>query len=217
MKYKAAVFDLDGTLLNSLDDIASSMNAALGKMGFPAQPVEDYKIHVGDGMAVLAGRVLPEGRRTEALIAECVALMRAEYSKNWGSTTRPYAGIPELLDGLVKRGVRLAVLSNKPDDFTQQIVRALLPRWCFDPIFGARTGVPHKPDPAGAIELARLMNLSGGECVFLGDTYADMRAAAGAGMFPVGVTWGFRAAQELWESGARAVIDAPGELLKILE
>ncbi len=217
MKFKAAIFDLDGTLLDSLLDIATSMNTALRKMGCAEHPVEDYKIHVGDGMSVLARRVLPKDRHDDASIAACVAAMRAEYGQNWAKNTRAYAGIPELLDELVRREMKLAVLSNKPDDFTKQIVAALMPQWRFDPVFGSRAGIPHKPDPAGARETAALLDIDPAECLFVGDTRADMLSAAGAGMYPVGALWGFREAKELTESGAKTLIAHPLELLKILE
>lgn len=217
MRFKAAVFDLDGTLLDSLHDIASSMNASLRKLGFPEHPIGDYKIHVGDGISILARRVIPAAHHTDELLAKCVAGMREEYARNWASTTRPYEGIPELLDELEERGLKLAVLSNKPDDFTKQIVSALMPRWKFDPVFGARPGIPHKPDPAGAREIARQLNVDCVDCVFIGDTHADIRTAIGAGMYPVGVLWGFREIQELTNAGAKTIISHPREFLKILE
>jgi phosphoglycolate phosphatase len=217
MKIKAAVFDLDGTLLDSLNDIADSMNAALRRKGLPEHPVIDYKYHVGDGMAILARRVLPADQQNDASVAELVGLMREEYGARWADQTRPYDGIPELLDELVRRNIKLAVVSNKPHDFSQQITLKLLPHWTFNPTIGSRHGIANKPDPAGAIEAAALLKLEPSECVFIGDTYADMRTAVGAGMLPVGVLWGFREAQELLDSGAKFLIKHPMELLGILE
>ncbi len=217
MNFKAAVFDLDGTLLDSLHDIANSMNAALRRKGYPEHPILDYKYHVGDGMAILARRVLPKNKCDDAGIAELVGLMREEYATRWANETRPYAGIPELLDELVRRGVKLAVVSNKPNDFSQQVTAKLLPRWTFDPVIGSRHGIPNKPDPAGAIEAAAAMKLPASKCVFLGDTYADMRAAVGAGMQPVGVLWGFREAQELLDNGAKILLKHPLELINELD
>ncbi|MEI6236189.1 MAG: HAD family hydrolase [Planctomycetota bacterium] len=213
MPFKAAVFDLDGTLLDSLHDIANSMNAALRRKGFPEHPVVDYNYHVGDGMAILAKRVLPTDQINDAAIAELVGLMREEYGARWADTTRPYAGIPELLDELTRRRIRLAIVSNKPHDFSQQITARLLPQWRFDPVIGSRHGVPNKPDPAGALEAAAALKLAPSECVFIGDTYADMRTAASAGMYPAGVLWGFRGAQELLDNGAKMLAKHPLELL----
>jgi len=217
MRFKAAVFDLDGTLLDSLHDLASSMNAVLRKLGVPEHPVGDYKIHVGDGMSVLARRVLPPTHHSDQEIAACVAAMREEYGRNWANTTRPYDGIPEMLDELSRRGLKLAILSNKPDDFTKKIVTALLPRWTFEPVLGARPDVPHKPDPAGALEIARQLKLDCGECFFVGDTHADVRTAVAAKMYPVGVMWGFREAKELISAGAETIVAHPRELLKVIE
>ncbi len=214
MKFKAALFDLDGTLLDSLQDIAGSMNAALARKGFAAHPIQDYRYHVGDGMSVLAHRVLPESARNPAAIAELVALMREEYGARWAHNTRPYPGIPDLLDALTGRGVMLAVVSNKPHDFSQKITTRLLSKWRFDPIIGARAGIPHKPDPAGALECAAHLKLPPAECVFIGDTAADMKTAVSAGMYAVGVLWGFRDAGELLDSGAKILLKHPLDLLK---
>ncbi len=217
MKFKAAVFDLDGTLLDSLHDIAHSMNAALRRKGFPEHPVVDYKIHVGDGMSILARRVLPDGARDDAGIAELVGLMREEYGARWADSTRPYQGIPELLDELARRGVKFAVVSNKPHDFTQQVTARLLPKWRFDPVIGSRQGIPHKPDPTGALEAAAHLKIPVAECVFIGDTAADMRTAVGAGMFPAGALWGFRDAPELLGSGAKILLKHPADLLSTFD
>lgn len=217
MKFKAAVFDLDGTLLDSLHDIGSSMNAALRSKGHPEHPIADYKYHVGDGVSILARRVLPEAYRIDDSIAELVLLMREEYGANWAKTTKPYEGVPELLDELTRRGVKLAVVSNKPHDFSQQVTMKLLSKWTFDPIIGSRAGIPHKPDPAGAIEAAAALKLAPAECVFIGDTYADMKTAVSAGMFPAGALWGFRDAKELLESGAKVLLAHPLDLLKSMD
>lgn len=217
MKFKGVVFDLDGTLLDSLLDIGSSMNAALRSHGFPEHPIPHYKIHVGDGIATLAQRVLPEGRRDEAMIAELVTGMREEYGRRWAESTRAYPGVPELLDELTKRGMKLSIVSNKPHDFSQQAAARLLPQWRFDPVIGARPGVPHKPHPANALEAAVKMNLAPADCAFMGDTYADMQTAVSAGMYPAGALWGFREAPELLAAGARILLKHPLEFLELLD
>jgi phosphoglycolate phosphatase len=217
MKFKGIVFDLDGTLLDSLLDIGTSMNAALRSRGFPEHPIADYKIHVGDGMATLARRVLPEGKRDEPGITELVAGMREEYGRRWAESTRPYPGVPELLDELTKRGLKLSIVSNKPHDFSQQVAARLLPQWHFDPVIGARSGIPHKPDPANALDAAAQMKLTPAECAFMGDTHADMRTAVSAGMFPAGALWGFREAPELLEAGAKVLLKHPMDFLQLLD
>jgi phosphoglycolate phosphatase len=216
MKYKAVLFDLDGTLLDTIQDIAESMNSVLRYYNFPAHPVEAYKIFVGDGVEALARRVLPEGRQDAETVSGCVSAMRKEYGTRWPNNTRPYEGVPELLDALVARGIKLSVLSNKPDDFTKIMVAGLLPRWPFEPVLGARPFVPQKPDPAGALEIARRISIPPEEFLYLGDTGTDMKTAKAAGMYPVGVNWGFRTAEELETNGAKIIIEKPLELLEIL-
>ncbi len=218
MKYRAVIFDLDGTLLNTLEDLANCMNDVLDRSGFLPHRVEAYKYFVGDGMENLVRRALPEGKRhDEATVAECLAAMRWEYGNRWKERTRPYEGIPQLLDALVKRGIKIAVLSNKPDEFTRKMVAELLPHWTFDPVFGERPPVPRKPDPSGALEIANHLKIPAGDFLYLGDTNTDMQTAVAAHMQAIGVLWGFRGADELLASGAETLIETPMSLLKLLD
>lgn len=217
MIYEAVIFDLDGTLLNSLEDLADSMNAALIELNCPPHPAERYRFFVGDGVWQLARRALPAGQNDEAQVEAAVRLMSAEYDKRWNLKTRPYPGMEEALDGLVAAGLQLSVLSNKPDSFTKQIVPALLPRWRFQPILGARPGVPIKPDPSAALEIAAFLGISAEKILYAGDSGADMRTANSAGMQAIGVSWGFRPQEELIQAGARRIIHHPLELLQLLE
>lgn len=217
MKYKAVIFDMDGTLLDTIQDLAESMNEVLRRCNFPAHPVESYKNFVGDGVEALARCVLPEDRRDPDTVSECVSAMSKEYWMRWQKNTGPYQGVPELLDALVERGVKLSILSNKPDEFARIMAAALLPRWTFEPVLGARPSVPKKPDPAGALEIAGQLSISPEECLYLGDTATDMKTAKAAGMYPVGVLWGFRTAEELKKSGAKIIIEDPLELLEIFK
>ncbi|MBN1356979.1 HAD family hydrolase [bacterium] len=216
MEYGAVIFDLDGTLLDTIADIADSMNITLAEHGFPGHGIEAYKSFVGDGITEFVLRSLPATHREPERICTLVAGMRAEYANRWRNNTVPFDGIPELLDALTSAGLKLAVLSNKPDDFTKMMIRALLPGWHFDPLLGARDQVPRKPHPAGALEIARYLTLEPGRCVYLGDSETDMQAAVAAGMIPVGVSWGFRSAGQLISSGAQTVIDTPAELLRLI-
>jgi phosphoglycolate phosphatase len=216
MQFQVVVFDLDGTLLDTLGDLASSMNRVLERRGFPKHEKELYKQFVGDGMEVLVWRALPESRRGEQLVDDCLLAMRKEYGARWRETTRPYAGIPELLDALGGRRLRMAVLSNKPDDFTREMVGALLAPWRFDAVVGAQPEVPKKPDPTMALAIARDLAIPPARVLYLGDSGTDMRTAVAAGMFPVGALWGFRAAAELQENGARGLISRPMDLLGFL-
>ena len=218
MTYKAVLFDLDGTLLDTLDDLGDSMNAVLAARGFPTHPIRAFTEFVGDGVQNLVRRALPQGSGSnEALVGEIVPLMRAEYSRRWKDKTRPYDGIPELLDALSARGLRLAVLSNKPHSATIEVVDHFFPPGKFDAVFGARPDVPIKPDAGAALDVARRLGIPPGAFLYLGDTNTDMQTARAAGMYAVGVLWGFRTAGELLESGASVLISHPGDLLTLLD
>lgn len=219
MNPRAICFDLDGTLLDTLTDLATSMNAALATLGLPPHPEQAYKTFVGDGMETLARRVLPAARRDDdQLAAACVEAMRAEYAKRWADATKPYAGVPELLDGLVERGLTLAILSNKPDDFTVEAVARLLDRWSFAIVRGVRPDVPPKPDPTGLFALMEELGLPDkADWLYVGDTNTDMRTAAAAGLTSVGVLWGFRERAELEAEGAQHLIAEPSELLELID
>lgn len=216
MKYKAVIFDLDGTLLDSLEDLADSANSVLAGLGYPIHPVDDYKYFVGDGMKSLMTRILPAERRRESLIDQCVEQMRNEYRRRWDKKSRPYEGIPELLDKLGALRIKRAVLSNKPQDFTRLIVEEMFSHWNFDMVLGMRRGVPAKPDPTGALEIVDALGIPAAEFLYLGDTNTDMITANAAGIYSVGALWGFRESQELLESGAKSLINHPLELLLLL-
>ena len=146
----------------------------------------------------------------------CLEAYQQEYGRTWNALTKPYTGVPELLDALAKRGTKLAVLSNKPDRFTQQCVAELLAPWKFDAALGASDRFPRKPDPASALETARRLGVAPGECLFVGDSGVDMQTARAAGMCRVGALWGFRDQQELMANGAQFLIRSPGEVLDLL-
>ena len=216
MRYKAILFDLDGTLLDTLEDLATAANRALGTLGLPAHPTDAYRVFVGDGLRTLAERILPGEQRSAAQVDALVAAFEREYSRTWNERTAPYAGVPEMLDRLTAGGYRLSVLSNKPDAFTRLCVEQLLPHWTFAPLYGQRPGVPKKPDPAAALAIAAELGLDPAEVLYLGDTATDMHTARAAGMEAVGVLWGFRSADELRAAGARHLITHPGELAPLL-
>lgn len=217
MKYEGVIFDLDGTLLDTLDDLADSMNAVLQQLNFPVHPTEKYRYFVGDGMRQLARRVLPAESINDELLESTIRLMSDEYNKHWNVKTQPYHGMEELLDQLTETGIKLAVLSNKPDPFTKMMVPALLPRCSFYPVLGARAGVPVKPDPQSALEIAGIWGISPDKILYVGDTATDMMTANAAGMSAVGAAWGFRTVEELLKAGARAIIHQPLELLALLK
>ena len=155
MTYQAVLFDLDGTLLDTIEDLADSMNAALSELGFARRTVEQCKRFVGDGVVQYALRALPEDARDERTVERCIELMRAAYSQRWHAKTRPYEGIAELLDGLAQRGVAISVLSNKPDDFTRLMVREMLGGWRFEAVRGVRADRPAARHRAGGVSVRR--------------------------------------------------------------
>ena len=212
---KAVLFDLDGTLLDTLRDIADACNAALVRHGFPPHPVDSYRYFVGDGVPVLVSRTVPAQQHTAETLTSVAAAYREEYQCRWNSTTDLYPGIADLLDQLTLRGIKMAVLSNKPDDFTRRCVAEFLPRWTFSMVLGASKAFPPKPDPTSARHIACTLDLPPNQIWYLGDTPTDMRTAVGAEMLPVGVLWGFRKAEELKAAGARQLISDPRNLLQL--
>jgi phosphoglycolate phosphatase len=218
MSYTAVLFDLDGTLLDTLDDLGDSMNAVLAAHGYPTHPIPSYTEFVGDGVLVLVRRCLPPGvRENDVVVNELVPQMRKEYSQRWKDKTRPYDGIAELLDGLTSRGVRMAVLSNKPHPATVEVVSHFFSRWTFDATLGARPDVPIKPDAGAALEVCRRLDIPASKFLYLGDTNTDMQTARAAGMYAIGVLWGFRTAEELASSGADRLISDPREVFSLLD
>src|SRR5882757_6184442 len=151
---QAILFDLDGTLIDSLEDLADAVNAMLAEHGFPTQPLELVPQYIGDGVAKLVERALPEGSRTPENVRACTANYQRHYEATWDKKTRPYPGMVDTVQALRARGVKTAVLSNKPDHFTQLCCARFFPARCFDKVLGARDHVPRKPDPMAALEIA---------------------------------------------------------------
>ncbi|MCJ7644428.1 MAG: HAD family hydrolase [Candidatus Aminicenantes bacterium] len=216
MRFSGVIFDLDGTLLDTIEDIGLTMNLVFGRRGFPPFSIADCMRMVGDGMEVLVRRALPGGSGDEALVDEIVQEYREAYGLAWRDHSRPYPGVPELLEGLKARGVRSAVLSNKSHPFTEIMTRELLP-FDFDAVLGALPGMPFKPDPSAALRIASDMGLPPAGFVFVGDTDIDMETARAAGMYPAGALWGFRDAANLRAGGAEVLLASPGDLLRLFD
>ena len=217
MQVKAVLFDLDGTLLDTLEDHARAANRVLQSRGFQPHDVDVYRYFIGDGVKMLVTRALPKEQRKEAVIDACVAEFREDYGRNSMVKTIPYKGIPELLDKLGARKLKLAILSNKPHDLTGRIVAELLPDRNFSAVFGQRDNVPRKPDPSGALEIAHLLNIPPAAFLYVGDSAVDMKTAIAAGMFPVGVLWGFRPMRELQKNGAKALSERPADIMRTID
>jgi phosphoglycolate phosphatase len=205
----AVIFDLDGTLVDSLEDIGEAMNAVLTARGLPPRPLSDYRAMLGWGMRRLVTLALPESQRGPASLAEAVAAMTAEYERHPLVRTRPYPGVPELLAELGRRGIPVAVLSNKPDALTQEIVAGLFPPAAFRRIQGDRPGLPRKPDPTVALALCADLGVAPAEVLLLGDTAVDMETARRAGTASAGALWGYRDRDELVQAGAGALLADP--------
>jgi phosphoglycolate phosphatase len=212
---KAFIFDLDGTLIDSIADIAESINRMLDARGYPRCQQEVFKQMVGDGMEKLVERALPQDVRNEALIKVCVEEYRAHYDTLWNAQTRPYPGIVEMLKTLQARGMKLGVISNKAHRFTVPMTEHFFGADVFDHILGQRTEVPRKPAPDGAHEMATFLGLRTDEMAYVGDSGIDMQFAKSSGMRAVGVRWGFRSEAELIECGADVLLSSPAELFNL--
>lgn len=213
--FKAFIFDLDGTLIDSLADIAESINRMLDARGYPRCEQEVFKQMVGDGMEKLVERALPEGVRSEELIKVCVEEYRAHYDTLWNAQTRPYPGIVAMLAELKTRGLKLGVISNKAHRFTVPMTEHFFGSDVFDHILGQRAEVPRKPAPDGAHEMATFLGLKTDEMAYVGDSGIDMQFAKSSGMRAVGVRWGFRGEAELIECGADVLISSPADLFNL--
>jgi len=217
MGFRGLIFDLDGTLLNTLTDIACAANNVLGRLGFPQHKIETYRYFIGSGVRTLSLRALPENSRDETLVNNISLEIEEEYSRIWSNNTLPYDGIPELLDALTGLNIKMAILTNKPHEPAEKMVLKILSPWRFERIIGAQPSIIPKPDPTAALQITRQMNLEPADCFYLGDSTVDMQTAVAAKMYPVGALWGFSTAEELAGGGARTLIKHPAELLDILD
>ena len=210
---KAIIFDLDGTLVESLPGIAASLNRALSLHGLPGHSHAAVRGFIGDGARMLATRALTGASRLD-LLESVIRSFAEDYAASWPSGTSAYPGIPGLLESLARRGIPLAVLSNKPHPFTVEIVEKLFPENTFAAILGNREGLPHKPDPAGALEIAASLGIPPEHCTLIGDSTMDLDTAKDAGMKSIAVTWGYHDRDRL--SAADAIAESVMELTEIL-
>ncbi len=218
MKFRLCIFDLDGTLADTVASIAYSANLTLEKFGYPKQPVDKFRYFAGDGVGELTRRCLAEVGDVEGKHYEdFLHLYRQYLSKYCMYQVKPFEGIPELIREIGKRGVMRAVLSNKPHRQTQEVIGRLFTDGSFEFVQGQQEGIPRKPDPTGALHLAAIAQVSPEECLYIGDTNTDMKTGRGAGMHTVGVLWGFRDRKELQKNKAEYLVSKPEEILNILE
>lgn len=211
----AVIFDLDGTLLNTLGDLRAATNHALEVRGLPPHSMEEIRQFIGNGIRLLICRAMPEGT-PEAEIDAALDDFKAYYAAHIHDRTVPYDGIPQLLTALRKRGIKVAVLSNKIDSASQQLIEYFFPGKT-DVVFGEHVGVPRKPDPTSCRMVMQQLSVQPEQVLYVGDSGTDMQTAKNAGLYAVGVTWGFRSKEVLLEYGADVLVHRPEQILQILD
>lgn len=213
--YKLVIFDLDGTLVNSLADLANACNEALSRFGFPTHELDKYRYFVGDGIPMLINRILPEEQRSDERINDVKAVFDDIYSKSYDKLTRPYEGIEKLLDDLLAEGIKISVASNKADEFTQKIIRKMFGDR-FSYVSGKKPEFDKKPDPGIVFHIMEKLGAEKAETVFVGDSSVDMKTALNAGIDSIGCTWGFRTIEELRENKASYIAEKPADIFEIV-
>lgn len=215
--YTACIFDLDGTLTDTLESLTYSVNETLKELGLSEITREQCRAFVGNGARVLIEKSLEAaGDSNMSRVEEAMQVYDRIFSANCTYQVAPYEGIPELLQNLKERNIRLAVLSNKPHSQTKDVVRTFFGTDTFEWVQGQQEGIPRKPDPAAACQIAERFHVPCSECIYVGDSEVDMMTGNAAGMYSVGVTWGFRSRDILEAHGARDLIDRPEEFLTII-
>lgn len=212
---KLVIFDLDGTLLNTIADLADATNYALAKNGFPTHEEDKYKYFVGNGADMLIQRALPEGTSKE-VFDEVRKDFISQYTTHASVKTAPYPGIVEMLKTLESKGIKMAVASNKPHRETEKVVAHYFPDIHFQLVFGHRAGYNPKPDPQIVFDILSELKIEKHDTLYVGDSSVDMQTAKAGGLYGIGCSWGFRTKEELLENGADAIIDSPEELIPFL-
>lgn len=217
MNIKALVFDMDGTLINTLEDLADSTNFALKQHSYPINPTDDYRFFVGSGARNLIKRALPSSDHAEDIIDEVLETYKKHYATNWRNKSRLYAGIGDALNQAVDQKLKLAVLTNKPQEFADQCAAHFLSDWPWEKVQGQVDGVPHKPDTAMPTLVNKALDVQPNEVLYFGDSDVDMQTAKNIGYKAIGVTWGFRPERELRKAGAEFIIHEPAEILGLID
>lgn len=215
-RVKLAIFDLDGTLLDTIGDLAASCDVVMQMNGLPQHTTDEYRQMVGRGILRLVEAAIPEQMRSPEYVEKVRRDFVAYYLDHIDLHTHPYNGIPELINAMTERGVKIAVASNKFQAGTERLIRSLFPGVEFVAVLGQRVGVPLKPDPQIDLEIIEAAGVEPSETLHIGDSGVDMQTAHAAGVRAVGVTWGFRSREELAESGADVIVDHPEEILNLL-
>lgn len=215
MSIKAVLFDLDGTLANSLFDLAASTNFALDKFGYPSQPAERFKLFAGDGIPKMIERAMPQHEVSVERISELKNLFLTHYAEHYADNTVAYDGMCELVSELKQKGYFVAVVTNKAQEMAEVVVNKLYGD-VFHLIYGQREGIPTKPDPTLTLMAMETLGVKPEECVFVGDSGMDVITGVNSGAYPIGVLWGFRESKELLSGGAKSLVQSSGELLNTI-
>lgn len=213
---KLVIFDLDGTLLNTIADLAHSTNYALQKLGYPTHEIEKYNFMVGNGINKLFERALPEGEKTEENVLRVRKEFIPYYDIHNADDSRPYPGIPELLQFLQSAGIQIAVASNKYQAATQKLIAHYFPEINFTAVFGQRDGVNVKPAPTIVFDILQIARIEKEDVLYVGDSGVDMQTAANAGVTACGVTWGFRPRTELEKFNPQYIVDTAEDIKAIV-
>ena len=213
---KMVIFDLDGTLANSLADLALNVNKGLKAAGLPERPVADYRNYVGNGRVTLVKRAMGDAASDHVKFNVVISTFNREYNIHCNDHTVAYDGCADMLKGLSDKGIRTAVLSNKPDEFVEKIMSELYPEHRFTAVWGQKPQYNCKPDGESLRSMLWLYNLAPADCIYVGDSDVDVYTARDAGVRMAGVSWGFRGKEELQAAGAPYVADTAGELLDYL-
>ncbi len=212
---KLVIFDLDGTLLNTLADLADGANFAMKHYNFPTHPLDSFRYMVGNGVPKLIERCLPESERSPEMIKEATEIFNGYYNVHYADNTRPYEGIPELLDALKNAGIKTAVASNKPDGFTRSLVKSFFGD-SFSIVHGSLPDVSKKPAPDIALRIMKNLGAAAEDTYFAGDSNVDIFTAHNAGVKSIGCLWGFRTREELTEAGAENLAEKPYDIYNIV-
>ncbi|MDR0908805.1 MAG: HAD family hydrolase [Spirochaetaceae bacterium] len=216
MKIQGIIFDLDGTLLNTIEDLGDSVNEVRALHGLPPLSPAQYKLKVGLGFKVLIEKSFPEKQLSESEMEIALQKFQECYARNYLKKTAPYPGIPDLLEGLQTMGIKLAVNTNKKQAYTEKLIQHNFPGIDFRDIIGEQPAYPKKPDPAAAISIINKMNLKSSEVIYIGDSKTDIETGRNAGLDTLGVLWGFRDEAELRSAGATHIVSRPDEILELV-
>lgn len=214
---KACIFDMDGTTVNTINSIAYFANNALNKFNLPSIDTERYKILVGNGAKVLVERMIAESGGSPDMLDDVLPEYNSTYDNDFLYLTEPYEGIVDLLKELKRRGITVAILSNKPDNTAKKVSNALFGDELIDYCMGGVDGIALKPSPEGLEKLLKDLNLNREECLYIGDTATDMQTGKNGKLYTIGVLWGFRGREELESSGADVIISHPSEIIDIID